>query len=442
MSRRTAWHRTALDRIPGGRDGRRMLAVSIIDKTGTGLWAGCTALYFTYVSGLGLGQVGLLMTVAGGVGIAGAPIAGRLADRFPLVRVIAAAQLMRGAALLALLTTDNFLLLTLYSALGALPDRAGSVLIKLYAARLAGPDRVRYQAIQRTTVNIGWSLGGLGAAAALATGSTRAYGLLLVGNVVTYLVIAVLTLRCAEPPAPVRVVATATDGQPKATRPANPWRDRTFLAYTATDAALFLDDTILQVAVPLWIVHATAAPVGLAPLLLVLNTVLVVLFQVPLARFGATTAAARRLIVPLVGLWVVGTLALAASAAGGRGLAITALAVAVIALTFAEIIHATASWELSVALAPAEAQGSYLGVHGLAQSSQRFAGPLLVTGVMTAGALAWPVLGLALVATGAAQHRLIRGRVERNEPAAPAEPAAPTTEQSSLSVPTVTVSEH
>ncbi|MFC8277511.1 MFS transporter [Streptomyces sp. NPDC057271] len=427
MSRRTSWHSTVLKRIPGGRDGRRMLLVSIIDKTGTGLWAGCTVLYFTYVSGLGLGQVGLLMTVSGGVGIAGSPIAGRLADRFPLVRLIVGAQLMRGGALLALLTTDNFLLLTLYSALGALPDRAGSVLIKLYAARQAGPDRVRYQAIQRTTVNIGWSIGGLGAAAALATGSTRAYALLLVGNVVTYLVIAVLTLRCAEPPAPSRIAATsqATEGRTP-TRPASPWRDRTFLAYTATDAALFLDDTILQVAVPLWIVHATTAPVGMAPLLLVLNTVLVVLFQVPLARFGATTPAARRLLVPLAGVLLVGTLALAASAAGGSALAITALVAAVIAFTFAEIIHATASWELSVALAPAEAQGAYLGVHGLAQSTQRFAGPLLVTGVISAGALAWPLLGLGLVAAGAAQHRVIRGRL--TEPP--------------LSVPTVTVSEH
>ncbi|MEU9866080.1 MFS transporter [Streptomyces sp. NPDC047971] len=427
MSRPTPWHRTVLTRIPGGRDGRRMLLVSIIDKTGTGLWAGCTVLYFTYVSGLGLGQVGLLMTISGGVGIAGAPLAGRLADRFPLVRIIVGAQLMRGAALLALLTTDDFLLLTLYSALGALPDRAGSVLIKLYAARLAGSDRVRYQAIQRTTVNIGWSIGGLGAAAALASGSDHAYPVLLIGNVATYLVIAALTLRCAEPPAPSRVAATSTAADTgKTTTSTNPWRDRRFLAYTATDAALFLDDTILQVAIPLWIVHATTAPVGLAPLLLVLNTVLVVLFQVPLARFGADARAARRLLVPLTGLFVIGTLALAASAAGGRTLAVTALVVAVIALTFAEVVHATSSWELSVALAPAEAQGAYLGVHGLAQSTQRFAGPLLVTGVMSAGALAWPLLGLGLVAAGAAQHRIIRDR----------------TTEPSLSVTSTTVSEH
>ncbi|MER7951219.1 MFS transporter [Streptomyces sp. NPDC096079] len=415
------------DRIPGGTDGRRMLLIGFIDKCGTGLWSTAMALYFTYVTGLGLGQVGLLIAVSGAAGIAGAPLGGRLADRFPLVRVIICTQLLRAAALLALLTTDNYPLLVLFSAVGALPDRATNVLTKLYAARVAGPDRVRYQAINRTTSNIGWTLGGLGAAAALAVGSSTAFHLLLVGDALSYLVMAALTLRCAEPPAPAhsRVAASSADPAPT-TRPSNPWRDRGFLAFTAGEAVFFLHDSILQVALPLWIVHATDAPVGLAPLLLVINSALVVLFQVPLSRFGTTTDAARRLLGPLAGLFAVGTLAVAVSALGGPTLAITALITAAVVLTFAEMIHTIASWEISVALAPDDAQGAYLGVHGLAQSTQRFAGPLLMTGLVSAGPLAWPFLGAALVATTAVQNRLVRRRL------------AP----SSLSVPKVTVSEH
>lgn len=341
--------------------------------------------------------------------------------------MIIGAQLLRAAALLALLTTDDYALLVLLSAVGALPDRATNVLTKLYAARVAGADRVRYQAINRTTSNLGWTLGGLGAAAALAVGSTTAFQLLLIGDALSYLVMAALTLRCAEPPAPTasRVVAASTNATPSA-KPSNPWRDRGFLAFTAGDGVFFLHDSILQVALPLWIVHATEAPVGLAPLLLVLNSALVVIFQVPLSRFGATTEAARRLYTPLAALFATGTLAVAASAVTGRTLSIAALITAAVVLTFAEMIHTIASWEISVALAPDDAQGAYLGVHGLAQSTQRFAGPLLMTGLVSTGPLGWPVLGAALVATCTAQNRLVRRRL--TEP--------------SLSVPKVTVSEH
>lgn len=70
-------------RIPGGPDGRRMLWINFVDKTGSGLWLSVTALYFLVVADLSASRIGLLMGLAGAVGIAGSPVAGRLADRFP-----------------------------------------------------------------------------------------------------------------------------------------------------------------------------------------------------------------------------------------------------------------------------------------------------------------------------------------------------------------------
>lgn len=81
---KTSRRRAALyERIPGGEDGRRMLWIALINKAGTGLWMGAAALYFTLVAGLSVAQVGILMGVSGAAGIAGAPLTGHLADRFP-----------------------------------------------------------------------------------------------------------------------------------------------------------------------------------------------------------------------------------------------------------------------------------------------------------------------------------------------------------------------
>ncbi|MFT9472801.1 MFS transporter [Streptomyces sp. 11-1-2] len=448
------WRTALSDRIPGGRDGRRMLTVTFVDRIGSGLWGATATLYFTYAAGLGTAEIGVLLAVSGSVGIAGPPLGGLLADRVPLRPLLIIVQLVRAVASLALLTTTDLGLLLAITSVGSLGDRAASVLTKLYATRVAGPERVRYQAISRTAMNVGWAVGGLAAAAALTGGTVTVYRWLLVGDALSFLASALFTLGCAEPPSAARIAAKSTSapGEPAASAPGeptpdetapsesapsdpapapgrttapNPWRDRRYLTYTAGEAVLFLDDSVFKVGLPLWAVTATSAPHQLVPLLLVLNNVLVVLFQVPFARFGATPHTARTSLWPLAGAFLLGGAALAASTVGAPWLAAVMLVLAATAFTVAEMLHATISWELSVVLAPPTAQGAYLGVHGLAQAVQRSAGPLAVTAAIAAGPLGWLGLGAGLAAMCGAQHHLVRDRGD-----------------GALSVAPVTVSEH
>ncbi|MFF3614295.1 MFS transporter [Streptomyces sp. NPDC002580] len=402
-----------------------MLWIALVDRIGSGLWASVSVLYFTYVTGLSVAQIGTLVAAAGAVGIAGAPLGGRIADCLPLTHVLIALQLLRALASCALLTTDNYALLLTFSAAGSFGDRAANVLTKLYATRVAGPDRVRYQAVNRTVANAGWALGGLVSAAALTIGSTAVYPWLLAGDALSFAAVALATARCGEPPSASRTITTSKDSA-LPVRAVSPWRDRTYLAYVATETVLFLDDAVFKIGLPLWIAHSDHAPHGLAPLLMVLNNVMVVTLQVPLARFGATTAEARALLIPLSAAFALGGVAMALSATGGAVTATLFLTAAATAFTVAEMLHATVSWELSAALAPGTAQGAYLGVHGLAAAVQRSLGPLAVTAAIAVGPLGWTAFGAIVSVTCAFQHRIVRDRL-----------SGPT-----LSVPTVTVSEH
>ncbi|GHF54954.1 membrane protein [Streptomyces mashuensis] len=415
---------TGRARIPGGRDGRRMLGVALVDRIGSGLWGATSVFYFTYVSHLGLGQVGTLVSAAGVAGIAGAPFGGRLADRLPLTRVLAAFQVLRALAAAGLLLTDDFTLLLLCSVAGGFGDRAAGVLTRLYGTRIAGSDRVRYQAVNRTVANAGWALGGLAAAAALGAGTTAVYPYMLLGDAASFVAAAVITLGCAEAGAAPVVVTGGAAGQETASAPqavpVSPWRNRRYLAYVGTDGVLCLHDAVFKVGLSLWAVRATDAPHGLVPVLLVLNNVLVVALQVPLSRLGATTDRARSLLLPLCAAFAVGGAAMAAAAAGGPVLASAFLLLAAIAFTAAEMLQAVVSWELSVALAPPTAQGAYLGVHGLGQATQRAVGPLAATAAIAAGPAGWAVLGAAVAATCLVQHRLVRSPLAAAATPAPA----------------------
>ncbi|WP_413811585.1 MFS transporter [Streptomyces sp. OE57] len=441
--------RTALsDRVPGGRDGRRMLIVTFVDRIGSGLWGATATLYFTFAAGLSTAEIGVLLAVSGAIGIAGPPLGGLLADRVRLRPLLITVQLVRAAASSALLTTTDLRLLLAIASVGSLGDRGAAVLTKLYATRVAGPERVRYQAISRTAMNVGWAVGGLAAAAALSGGTVTVYRWLLIGDALSFVAAALFTLGCAEPPSASRIAAkcasVSAPAEPRESNPAepasasaepapasgkttapNPWRDRRYLAYTASEAVLFLDDSVFRVGLPLWAVTATSTPHQLVPLLLVLNNVLVVLFQVPFARFGATPHTARTSLWPLAGAFLVGGAALAASTVGAPWFAAVTLVLAATAFTVAEMLHATISWELSVVLAPPTAQGAYLGVHGLAQAVQRSAGPLAVTAAIAAGPLGWLGLGAGLAAICGVQRHLVRDRGD-----------------GALSVVPVTVSEH
>ncbi|MFE0462313.1 MFS transporter [Kitasatospora sp. NPDC058965] len=409
MGRREDGLLAQLRRPPGGRDARIMLAAQAVDRTGTGVWSAASVLYFTFVRHLDARQVGLLVGVAAVAGIAGSPLAGRLAERLSVRGLLIGSHLLRVGTMALLVLVHDFTALMGVVALTCLAERGAKTLEMLFATRVAGPRRGTYQALFRTVANAGTAVGAGLAAVGLAVGTADAYRALILANALSYLAAAVLVHRTT---AAVGLPAAPAGAAPDSPGATGPWRDRGYLLFVLRDTALCLDDSLLSVGLPLWLIHRTTAPHALVPFFLILNTVMVVVLQLPVSR---RTDGPRRA-ATAVGWYGVALfaacLALALATGGGPVRGSVALLLGAVLVTLAELVRSVTSWELAVSLAPDHGQASYLGVAGMSQAVQKSLGPLLLTGVvMTAGPLGWLALGAGVSGVGAVQRLGARRRL-------------------------------
>ncbi|MET7342440.1 MFS transporter [Streptomyces sp. NPDC005547] len=387
---------------PGGRDARIMLRALAVDRTGTGLWAASSVLYLTFVTHLSAQQIGVLLGTAGVAGIVGSPLAGRLATRFPVRPLLIGCHLLRLVTLTLVLLCTRFEALLVVVAVTYLGDRAAKTLEMLFATRAAGERRAAYQALSRSAANAGYGLGAGLAAIGLAAGTADAYRALILGNALSFLVAAALVWRTGEPGG--RVAATGPAAPPVRTK--GPWRDRGYLRFVLLDIPMNLDDSVLGVGLPLWLVNRTSAPHALVPAFLVINTGLVVLLQLAVSRRAEGPHRAARAVVLYGVLLFVSCALLAASTGCGTWTAAGVLLAAAVLVTMAELMRSVSSWELAVLLAPPDERAAYLGVAGMAQSIQKSAGPPLLTGVvMAAGPAGWLALGAAVAVLAVTQQR-------------------------------------
>jgi hypothetical protein len=430
---------------PGGRNARIMLLALAVDRTGSGLWAASSVLYLTFVTQLSAQQVGVLLGVAGVAGIAGSPLAGRLAGRFPVRPLLIGCHLLRLVTLGLVLVCAGFDALLPVVAVTYLGDRAAKTLEMLFATRTAGERRAAYQALSRSAANAGYGVGAGIAAIGLAVGTTGAYRVLILGNALSFVVAAVLVWRTTEPAESVVKAARAGgaapggpvgdgpvgDGPesgrriaegPESGRPAGPWRDRGYLRFVLLDIPMNLDDSVLAVGLPLWLVNRTSAPHALVPAFLVINTVLVVVLQLSVSRRAEGPRRATRAVLLYGVLMFVCCGFLAVATRGGTWAAGAVLLATALLVTLAELMRSVSSWELAVLLAPQDARAAYLGVAGMSQSIQKSAGPPLLTGVvMAAGPVGWLALGTVVAGLAVVQRRACARRLgigpSRTEPA-------------------------
>ncbi|WP_328471651.1 MFS transporter [Actinoplanes sp. NBC_00393] len=380
---------------------RALTWATVTGATAKGVLFGVSALYFTTVVGLSPGVVGAGLTVAGGAGIIAAFGAGRLSDRFGAHRVLITATVGQGAALAVYCFARTLIAFLIVACLAAGTQAAQrTAQATLLARHFTGPGRIETRARLRVATNVFVGVGSALAAAALAVGTAAAY-------TTAMLVAALLVLYSTVPLRVLRGLPHESAAAPGTTPAAgrSPLRDRRYLAVAGLNAVVTLHFGLLTVGVPLWIAGHTDAPAATVALLLVLNTIVVVLFQVRAARLVPDVPTAGKVVFQATLLLALACLLYAAAALGSVVIAVAVLILAVLAHSAAEVLSEAGGWELAFELADPRNAGAYQGV-----SQTGFAiGAALAPAVVTAtaighGTAGWLLLGGIFLAAGTGTH--------------------------------------
>ncbi|MFI6053216.1 MFS transporter [Streptomyces violascens] len=399
---------------------RTLVASNFVYTVGSGLYLTAGVLYFTHDRHLPPAQVGLGLGIAGVFALALGIAVGHLADRRGARGVYAAALVVQALATAGFVLADDFWPFVLAVSLATGAKGAGNA-ARGPLIRHHGGDRPQaFRAYLRAVTNIGISLGAVLAGWAVQVGSHSAYQVLVIGNALAFAASAAVLLLL-PPVAP----------EPAASGPR--WaalRDRPYLALTLLDGVMAIQFKVLTVAIPLWLVAATAAPHWLISGTMLLNTVIVIVFQVRASR-DVDTPATGALAYRRSGVAFLVSCALISLSAGiPAWAAATLLLSAVVVHTIGELWHAAAGFEVSFALAPQHATGQYLGVFGLGAGLAEAVGPtLLIALCITWGRPGWYVVG-ALFALAGLAAPLVVGWAQRHQPHAPQAHAKAATRQS------------
>jgi hypothetical protein len=283
-------------------------------------------------------------------------------------------------------------------------DRAGSAVRQaLYAQAFDPETRVADRAAIRAVTNVAIGGGAATAALVLQADSRVLFQAAILANALSFVGVAALLPGIA---------LRETAGVPAASRarPAAKIRvARPYQAISALNAVMTIQFAFYDIGLPLWLLQDTRAPRFMVSGMLILNTALVVLFQVRVAR-GVTGVAAAARATWLGALILAGACLVTACAKGlPPAAAVAVLLAAALLLTAGEVLNQAGAWTLSYDLADERAVGAYQGVFNAGTAAGQMAGPLVVTQTaIRHGVAGWAVLGAVFALTGLAMVPVAR----------------------------------
>jgi MFS family permease len=372
-----------------------LFAATLINRAGT-MALPFLVLYLTEGLGVAASRAGLVLAFYGIGSLVTAPLAGRLSDRVGPLRIMKLSLISSGALLMAFPIARDYYVLLAITTLWAVISEAFRPANMAVISDLVPPDRRKSAfALNRLAINLGMSIGPA-AGGFLATLSFPT--LFYVDGATSILAGLVLAFSRWRPVA--RTIESST--QTSATGAPEPALEhRSFLIFLGAMVLTAMVFFQTAAAMPLYMVRDLNYSEYAFGLLLSINTVLIILIEVPLNTAMSNWPHGRALALGAV-----------LTGAGFGALAfvsdVWAIGGTVIVWTFGEMILLPSASAFVAEIAPATRRGTYMGFYQMTYGIAFALGPWLGASVMDrfGASTLWGAAFIACLVSAAALWRI------------------------------------
>ena len=402
------WLRGLDPRLP--RDVQLLQLGGLANAFGNGVVLPFMLIYLHNVQGISLGTAGLILATNGFVSIAAGPLGGTLVDRVGGRAVLAAALVFLcvgfGAYVLVDTAWKGFLVAAVTGVGNGFFWPAQSTLITVLTPR---ERRHNAFAMQRVVMNLGIGLGALVGGLIATTSRPGSFDVLFVANAATFVVYLAVLLIWVPDSRGEHAGAAGSSG-----RYGVVLRDRAFMGVVGLNTLFIFAGMAGFELLPVYAKNEAAVTETMIGLIFFVNTVVIVLAQLPVTKLSEGHRRMRTLaalgvlwagcwvLVPLAGSWVTGAAA--------------AVFLAVIMAVFGlgECLHGSVQGPLVADLAEPSVIGRYMALSALSWQVGFALGPAVGGFVLASSpSLVWFGAAALCLTAGAASLSLERSLPDR-----------------------------
>jgi MFS family permease len=390
-------------RYPGTR--RVLSANSLVDATGSGLATICLPFYSLLVAHLSAAHFAVVLSCGGIAELAAGVPNGALASRFGVYRFVIVTRFVHAAGFIVYAFVGSFPALVILSIVIGIFRGGGVGLNQSLITSIAGDQRQSTLAATRALRNVGYlCASGLGAAVIAFHDPALLRGALVV-NGLSFLVSASLLRR-------VRPADVA--GRADAALDWSVLRDLPYLGLIVAATVFTASVTVLDVALPLWMLRHDDVPRAMIGVAFAVNTVLVLLLQYAFSMRAETVkGACKNVRYSVVAFLAMAVVFVIAAAVPPWAAALCVVFIAVL-LTLGELYESPAWWTLSFDLAPRERSTEYLATFGLVYALVSVIGPPMAVMIVDHGVAGWIGYAAAITMASAYISLIVRHRARED----------------------------